>query len=208
MVMLAETLTEQGVDEHPRWQEIYQLAERCEYEAEHAHQVMRLARRLYHELEPLHRLNGNSKFYLEAAALLHDIGCLKGKRDHHKASLRFIMESSELFLTYQERLLVGGIARYHRRSMPSMGHWHLDKLDPRERTQVLILGGIVRLADALDKSHRGVVKDLNCCTHADDILVNCSVNGPLPLSQSTAADKARQLEHALDRRIWIRCVKD
>ena len=51
-----------------------ELAKTCNYEAEHTHQVSRLALRLFDCLTGLHGLADGDRFLLECGSLLHDIG--------------------------------------------------------------------------------------------------------------------------------------
>src|SRR6185369_7356407 len=61
-----------------------------------------------------------------------------------------------------ERAVIANIARYHRGSLPKKRHPEYEALNPADRETVCRLGGIVRLADALDRSHDSRVKDLRC----------------------------------------------
>ncbi|TLN24103.1 HD domain-containing protein, partial [bacterium] len=66
------------------------LAQMMEYEADHTHQVTRLALRLFDETVELHKLGELERFWLQCAGLLHDIGWVEGWKGHHKTSLRII----------------------------------------------------------------------------------------------------------------------
>ncbi len=70
---------------------VLRLAQTCDYEANHSHQVTRLALRLFDELESLHHLGQEPRFWLECAGILHDIGWIEGWRNHHKTALRVIL---------------------------------------------------------------------------------------------------------------------
>ncbi len=70
------------------------LAETCGYESAHTWHVTHLALSLFDQLSGLHRLGLEEKFWLEAAAILHDIGWVDGWRGHHKSSLRIILQTT------------------------------------------------------------------------------------------------------------------
>jgi len=53
-----------------------ELAERCNYYAEHAQQVVRLALAIFDQTRTVHGLTARGREWLEFAALLHDIGSL------------------------------------------------------------------------------------------------------------------------------------
>lgn len=184
-------------------QSVLDLAHQCQYEQEHAEHVTRLALKLFDALQPLHGLSAAERCWLEYAALLHDIGWVEGRRRHHKVALRRILDSPLLPFDSRERLLLGGIVRYHRRALPSLAHEHFAALAQDDQQTVSVLAGILRVADGLDRTHHSVVQDLTCEVTAEHILVHCvSTAEPEPEQQSAMA-KGRLLEKALQRALVI-----
>jgi alpha-galactosidase len=53
--------------------------------------------RLFDELQPLHLLGAQERFWLNAGALLHDIGWIEGQKGHHKTALRTILHNNFRF---------------------------------------------------------------------------------------------------------------
>ena len=151
------------------------LAKTCDYEAGHSHQVTRLALLLFDELEPLHKLGLNQRFWLECAGILHDIGWIEGWHNHHKTALRVILTTPLLPFNNKERLIIGSVARYHRKALPSISHDHFASLDPDNQQIVCILSACLRLADGLDHSHQSRVTDLRCKLKNKKIVVVCDV---------------------------------
>ena len=135
------------------FQAVFALAAQCGYDAQHSRQVTQLALCLFDELYELHQLDGEDRFRLECAGLLHDIGTLEGWKGHHRATLRIILESPLLPLDRQERLVIGNIARYHRKSLPALTHAPFAALDLAEQDTVSRLAALLRLADGLDHDH-------------------------------------------------------
>ena len=98
---------------------------------------------------------------LEAGALLHDVGVAVNNDAHHKHS-QYLIESSDLVgLTDEERHLVALLARYHRKSPPSRDHEEFEALRRRDRTLLERLAAILRIADALDRQHAGVISSVS-----------------------------------------------
>lgn len=188
---------------HPHLTPVYALAEDCLYEVGHAHQVTRLALLIFDQLRPVHGLGPKRRFRLAAASLLHDIGQLEGPRGHHKTSLRYILDSPLLGWSQRQRLVVGSIARYHRKSPPKRSHSHFVALNETDRRDVRILAGILRIADGLDNSHRSVVRDLHCSFDANQITIRCIARRSGGGEQERAVDKAQVLADALRRDIYI-----
>jgi exopolyphosphatase/guanosine-5'-triphosphate,3'-diphosphate pyrophosphatase len=143
-------------------QAVLALSGSCPDHTAHMCHVERLVLQLFDGLLPLHRLGRAARFRLRCAALLHDIGWLAGRRGHHKASLRMILDTPLLPLRPRERLLVALVARYHRKALPGLRHGHYARLSPRDRREVRRLAGLLRVADALDVNHDSAVERVAC----------------------------------------------
>jgi len=180
----------------------YALAQRCRYEADHAHHVAGLALTLFDELTPLHEMGEEDRHMLNLGALLHDIGHIAGKRGHHKRSMHLITNEEPLPLTDRQRSIVACIARYHRKASPKLRHDLYARLDVNDRNRVRLLAGIVRVADALDKGHINVVTDLRTAATARTLLIDCDVKqAELANRLILPVTKADLLENTLDRQI-------
>jgi len=179
------------------------LAESCEYEVGHTHQVTRLALRLFDELHPLHQLGAEERSWLHMGALLHDIGWIEGQKGHHKTALRIILKTKLLPFDNRERLLIGSIARYHRGALPKKKHDHFATLKLSERQIVSVLAAILRVADGLDRSHQSLIQDLSCEVTPEQILVRCSALRPAELEREIAMRKGQLMEKVFKRNLVI-----
>jgi exopolyphosphatase/guanosine-5'-triphosphate,3'-diphosphate pyrophosphatase len=142
------------------------------FDGGHARQVRRLSLAIYDGLKELHGLGKRPRLLLECAALLHDIGFTgSNKKTHHKRAMELIQKGSLTGLSEMERILVGLVARYHRKTLPSVAHDTYRVLDMRHRRTVDMLAACLRVADGLDRTHQCVVGDVSCrVTHADIVL--------------------------------------
>jgi exopolyphosphatase / guanosine-5'-triphosphate,3'-diphosphate pyrophosphatase len=145
------------------------MGHRFHFERDHAETVLVLARQLFDQTRELHGLGGRARVLLEAAALLHDVGVAVNNDGHHKHS-QYLIESSELVgLSDEERHLVAQVARFHRKAPPGREHAEFQALRRRERTLVERLVAILRLADALDRQHAGVVRGVSVKLREDSV---------------------------------------
>ncbi len=138
------------------------LMERLEPEPEHTGHVAALALRLFDELTPLHGLSMRERLILEGAACLHDVGWTVAQRGagHHKHSARLIRKHPWKEWNRLEVELLAQVARYHRRAPPSKEHTDFIALNQEQREIVRRLASLLRLADAFDRSHLQIVRDL------------------------------------------------
>jgi exopolyphosphatase/guanosine-5'-triphosphate,3'-diphosphate pyrophosphatase len=182
---------------------VIRLAEESHYEAPHTKKVTGLALRLFDELTSLHRLRRQKRFWLQCAGLLHDIGWVAGRKAHHKTALKLILESPLLPFTDRERLIVGGVARDHRKALPSEQHAHFAALDPDERRIVSLLGGILRVADGLDVTHQSILKNLTCDIGPAEVILRLQAGQRSEPERQKALAKGKLFEIAFDRKLII-----
>jgi exopolyphosphatase/guanosine-5'-triphosphate,3'-diphosphate pyrophosphatase len=190
----------------PRLEPVMRLAEICRYQPEHSHHVTHLALRIFDALQPLHRLDNEARFWLQAAAILHDIGWIEGWHSHHKTTLRIILSTPILPFNGKERLMIGSIARYHCKALPEATHDHYAALYPKEQEVMATLASFLRLADGLDSTHRGLIKDLDCELTPDELVLLCKVHSPAHDDRLAAMEKADLFEKVFTRKVIIRWV--
>jgi exopolyphosphatase/guanosine-5'-triphosphate,3'-diphosphate pyrophosphatase len=137
------------------------LAERCGYHAKHARKVTQLALELFDGTARRHQLGADHRSLLEYAALLHDIGHHISYLGHHKHTYYLIKNGGLRGFSPREVEVLANVARYHRRTPPRKKHPGFAALPREDRRAVEVLSAHLRLADALDRSHRQVVKGLS-----------------------------------------------
>ena len=62
------------------------------------------------------------------------------------------------------------MARYHRKSSPKPKHLEFNAIPLEDQMTVRKLGGILRIADGLDRSHQGIVEDISCEVQNDLVI--------------------------------------
>lgn len=175
------------------------LSIRNEYR--HPIQVCRLCCMLFDDLQSLHHMGNTERIWLQAAALLHDIGKSICGKDHNKKSRDIIINSATLPFEQDERIIIALIARYHRGPLPNRHHKYFSKLDSEPRYYVRKLAAILRLADGLDLNHRNSITDISCQITDDYIILSPEIKGAFN-SQKTIL-KADLLEDVLNRKVII-----
>jgi exopolyphosphatase/guanosine-5'-triphosphate,3'-diphosphate pyrophosphatase len=145
------------------WREsVLEFARSCNFDEEHSLQVAKLSLEIF-DAGALHfSFTEKWRQLLEAAALLHDVGYLINYSGHHKHSYHLIRHADLFGFTPREREIVANIARYHRKSLPKKSHESFTRLSPQDKIVVKQLGGILRLADGLDRRRNNVVSALEC----------------------------------------------
>lgn len=148
------------------------------FEEGHARQVTGLSLTIFDGLKNLHGLGKRPRLLLECAALLHDIGFTReNKKSHHKRAMELILKGSWTGLSEMERIMVALVARYHRKALPTVAHATYRLLDMRHRRTVDVLAACLRVADGLDRTHRGVIDEVACRVTSADIILALRVHG-------------------------------
>lgn len=137
-----------------------EIGTRYKTDRKHADHVAGFAQQLFRELQPLHALEPRYELVLRVAAVLHEVGMFISPREHHKHSLYILLQTEIFGLSTSERELVALLARYHRRYNPEPNHPHFSDLSREERMIVFKLAALLRIADALDRSHAQRVKTI------------------------------------------------
>jgi exopolyphosphatase/guanosine-5'-triphosphate,3'-diphosphate pyrophosphatase len=171
-------------------QAVLRLAAESADEEGHGVHVARLSLALLDQLEALHDLGADSRVWLWAAARLHDIGWRDGQKGHHKSSRDRILAASELPLDQRERIVVAAIARYHRKALPKAKHKCFGPLSESDRRLVRVLGGLVRLADGLDRTHRGLVRRIHCHAAGRTVHIRCFASESIEVELEAARRKS------------------
>ncbi len=155
-----------------RLKSIEQLASGSNYDVKHCRHVAELAIGMFDQLKELHKLDDEYREYLFAAAILHDIGHHISHDQHHKHSYYVIRNSNILGFTDIEIVLIASIARYHRKSHPKKRHEEFKVMPEIFQQAVRKLASILRVADALDRTHTGYISNIKCSIKSDKLVLS------------------------------------
>jgi exopolyphosphatase/guanosine-5'-triphosphate,3'-diphosphate pyrophosphatase len=170
-------------DQYPdvRKRSVVELAERCNYWAEHAQQIARLSVALFDQTRGLHAMTDREREWLEYAALLHDVGVHISYERHHKHSHYLIKNGDLRGFEPREVDIIALVARYHRRAEPKRRHEEFVPLSKKLRRVVKRLAAILRLAEALDRSHSQAISTIEFHDRDEDALLQVRTAGDAEL---------------------------
>ncbi len=184
---------------------VHAVGRRFGYEEQHAHQVARLAERIFDYLmrSDLAVLNRHHRTLLSAAALLHDAGYHIAHDAHHKHSLYLIRNSELTGFSEAEREVIAIVARYHRGPEPKDRHEEFAALDETDRATVRSLAAILRIADALDRRHDSRVGDLRCFRNGRAVQIELQASANCEREISAAEQRCALFEELFDCRLMF-----
>jgi exopolyphosphatase/guanosine-5'-triphosphate,3'-diphosphate pyrophosphatase len=187
----------------PRLLGVHAVGRRFGYEQAHALQVARLAEKIFDALADEYGLTRHQRTMLSAAALLHDAGYHIAHEEHHKHALYLIKNSELTGFSEAERSVIANVARYHRGAPPRERHPDYAALGEHDRQTVCRLGAVLRVADALDRSHDSRVRDIRVAQSGGSTSVSL-VSARDCEREILAAEQKRDLfEQVFERRLEI-----
>ena len=132
---------------------------------------------LFDQTEPLHGLGARDREMLDFAALLHDIGQHVSRKGHHRHAA-YLVEHAELRgIEPSEVAFLAALVRHHRRGDPTAFRTALRRaLDEDDRDRLRKLAALLRVADGLDRSRRGVVDGRRAEIGADLVLLRLTTH--------------------------------
>ena len=194
-------------DASARRREVIEVMDRLEIEPPHVNHVTKLALSLFDQLRELHGGGDRERLILEAASRLHDIGwsVAKDGKGHHKESARLIRENAWKEWSSEDIELVACVARYHRKAEPREEHAEFAALSGKDRELVESMSALLRIADALDRTHTQRVGSVVASWTEDELHLLLSSRRPLHaeeaavLKKGALAEKTWKRKRVLDR---------
>lgn len=152
-----------GSGSPPTWRDaVKEFAQSCHIDEPHSTHVANMSLTIFDAMSLPFGLKSTDRKLIEAAAILHDCGYFISYNSHHKHSYHLIRHAELFSFTPRERELIAQIARYHRKSLPKRKHDDFQSLKEKDQVIVARLGGILRLADGLDRRRNGFVQGVSC----------------------------------------------
>ena len=179
--ILAQMLAEQDARttahqqyERDRWEAVLETCRRYGVDPKQAEPVRLHAAQLFHDLAAVHELPAEYQTWLQAAAMLRDIGKFMNYQGHHRHA-QYIIANSEIFgFTAHQRIITSAIARYIGKSRPEPEGRTMRQVPPEEHEHVKRGVVLLRLAVALNQDRASDVLRVRVRAYPKRILLEIS----------------------------------
>lgn len=170
----------------------------------HAYHVHFLAKRLFDSLQPIHKLTRNYDKVIKTASILHDCGTSIDYYDHHLHSFYIILHSYINGLNHKELLESAAIAASHRNNT-----YHLclpnycSLINKLDIDAIEKIGVILKIAEGLDRSLEGSVKDVSTIITEDSVIIKAYSDIDLFLEIQQAMRCSRRFKDTFNKTLII-----
>ncbi len=185
------------------------IAKRYHTNRSHTLVMENLALAIFDKMKSIHGLGKRERLLLQISVLLHDCGTYINMAQSAECSYNIIMATEIIGLSHLEREMVANVVRYNGGQMPEYAeisaHSVLERSDYLTITK---LAAILRVANALDRSHKQKVRDVRVNmkdNHTIQILVDTTED--LTLEQALFKEKSDFFEEVYSIRPVLKAKK-
>ncbi|MCK9575173.1 MAG: hypothetical protein WCX32_04255 [Clostridia bacterium] len=150
------------------------------YEGEfsNADNVYNLSIILFRQLRLLHKLPRGYIKVLRIASSLHDAGLRISYYDHQKTCYNVILNSDIYGATHREIILGAFVASSQNSDDFNVSEWvrYKDIILEEDLEAVKKLSIIIKIAESLDRTSAGLIKDINCDVLGDSVIMKTIVD--------------------------------
>ncbi len=169
----------------------------------HAECVVHNALKLFDLLKNEIGLDDHARLLLEVAAILHDVGCFI-HLNHHNIHSEYIINHSEIFgLSESDRTIIGQIAKYHRGKQQPQDSESFALLPRVYRMTILKLCAILRVADALDRSHSQEFSSVQISLNGDVLNIKSEYRHNTVLENLALSEKGELFESVFGYKVAL-----
>ena len=172
--------------------------------AEHYKAVERQAVQIFDRLKKIHGMGKREKLLLQTAAILHDTGKVININSHYRHSYDIVKGSSVIGLNSAETEIVALLCLYHSRPTPETEPEQYMKIGISDRVLVSKLTAILRLAEALDSSHRQKIGEAEPVVNEKEFVLIITTNENIDLEIWSFEEKAAMFQDVFGLKASIR----
>jgi exopolyphosphatase/guanosine-5'-triphosphate,3'-diphosphate pyrophosphatase len=186
-----------------RRESVLSLCRRYQWNETHSAKVARLSGELFDGTAALHDLSPGDRELLEFGALLHDVGEHVSK-DGHERHTAYLIENGRLRGFSPEEIdVLTCLGRFHKRGSPKGSFDAFARMKDSRQRKVMQMVALLQIADGLDRSHGGPVRDVEVYTRPGVVEVVVQADGDIDLELWGLRRKRDLFERVFNARLQV-----
>lgn len=170
-----------------------QLSKRYDSFSPHINALTKMATLIFDAMKKVHGMDGRERLLLQVAAILHDSGKYVSLARGPECAYNIIMESEIIGLTHLEREIIARTVLYN--TYPLDDYEELaDLLDQRSYMVVAKLSAILRVSNAMDRSHKQKFKNVKASIRGKQLVITIETMDDIILEKGLFDAKAEYFE--------------
>ena len=164
------TAVHQKIDTE-RWEGVLSVCRRYGIDEKKAEPVRAHVLQLFDALANIHELPADYRLWVQAAAMMYEVGKFMNHQGHHRHT-NYIIANSEIFgFSPEQRLIVAAIARYLGKSRPEAMDRPMRMLPVEDHPRVVRAIVLLRLAAALNQDRASAVVGLKVVVYPKRVVL-------------------------------------
>ncbi len=165
----------------------------------------KIALTIYDSMKKVHGLGRRERLLLRIATLLHDCGKYISLVNLGECSYNIIMSTEIIGLSHVEREIVANVVKYNHMDFDYYEAMGQDRsLTQRDYMTIAKLTAILKIANALDRSHKQKFKDVRTALRDEQLIITVDSSQDITLEKGLFAKRAEFFEEVYSVRPVIR----
>lgn len=166
------------------------IAKRYAVNKAHTDNLDLTAMALFDAIKKIHGRGARERLILKLAVMLHDVGKYVSFNSVADSNYNIIMAHEIIGLSHAEREMLALVTKYNTEEFPSYEELSYESsISPQQYLIIAELTAILRVANALDRSHKQKVQSIRATWKEQRLLLMLQVNQDYTLERGTMDDK-------------------
>jgi len=181
------------------------IAKRYQSNKTHLAGTEYLALTIFDKMKRIHGMSRRERLLLQIAVILHDCGKYINMNRTAECSYQIVMATEIIGLSHREREIIASAIRFNTEEFVSFEEFALDsRLDRQDYLLTAKISAILRVANAMDRSHKQKFKNVKVTLKEEELLVVVDTVEDITLEQGLFSHKAEFFETIFSIRPIIR----
>ena len=179
------------------------LAERYLSYMPHLEALEQMSTLIFDTMKKVHGLGKRERLLLQVAAILHDCGKFISIANGAGCSYDIIMASEIIGLSHRERVIVANAVLYKSMKLPAY-EVISEELDQESYLLIAKLSAILRVANAMDRSHKQKFKNVKAVIKGKELVITIETEGDAVLEKALFDTRTAYFENIFSIKPVIR----